>query len=224
MRRTSASGLVLLWFGLLAGVTGCSSGTATGPAAQKSAFCSANTSLDKAGQNANSPAQILALLKAHKADLTTMSQNLPGGTLRSEAASLVNAETAAVASDNANQLNYPASTHPDLDTYCGEDGNGKPLPAYFAQGKSGSFCSTFIAIQSAISNTRPDPADILQVLIERKAEVATLASEVAGLPSTIRTQATSLIEDDLAAIASNSTSPIQNSSGDQVSLYCGINF
>lgn len=227
MRKLAVSSLVVVVLGLMAGIAGCSSGSSnsTGSQAQKSAFCDANITIDKASVNVSSDSQLLTVLKSHQASLTTMKDNLPGGLLGTEARDLVNAAEAAISSDSTNPLNNaPPSAGADLDTYCGVDGNGDPLPSYFASGKSGTFCSTFDPVQSAVADAT-DIDGVLQALVANKAQVAQLATQVPGLPSSIKSQASNMVSEAQSAISSDSTVPIQTHEGYfmNVSLYCGDN-
>ena len=82
------------------------------------------------------------MLKTHSHDLAVLKENAPSGAVGQLAIEVVNDAEAAVAANNANDLNnLPDGT--SLDTYCGVDGNGNPLPAYFGTGDSTPFCSEF---------------------------------------------------------------------------------
>lgn len=221
---------VLMLAVLAIGATACGSSTpkaaSTGAQPTKSAFCGANISIDKASTNVNSDSGFVAVLKAHQSALTTMKNNLPGGSLGTEARNLVNAAEQAVSQNSANPLsNAPSSAGGDLDTYCGVDGNGRPLPKYFASGKGTSFCSTFLPIFQAVGNAS-DPAGRLAALVAHKTQISQLATEVSGLPSSIQAQAMTTVQRAQTAISENSIAPLQgNGSGPaaQVALYCGQN-
>ena len=224
------SGVVALTMGLAAGTTaasGSSSATAaTTAAAHQTAFCAGNIKIDKAAANVNSNAGFLTVLKHNKSALSVMEKNLPSGTLGTEARQLITAAQAAIASGNANALNNaPSSAGGDIDTYCGVDGNGDPLPAYFATGKGSSFCSTFIPLFEAVGNA-DSPAAVLAVLDANKTQIAQLATEVSGLPASIKAKASATVSKAQTAITKNSAASLkQNGNGPAgaVALYCGQN-
>lgn len=226
MGKLAATISAVLGFGLAVGLAGCSSSNPTGSAAQKSAFCGANIAIDKAGSNVNSPAGFVAVLKSHRAQLDTMKNNLPAGNLGTEARAIVNAADQAIAQNSANPLeNVPSTTGGDLDTYCGVDGNGDPLPSYYATGKGTAFCNGFLPIYQAVGNAS-SPADALNALVSNKAQIAQLATEVSSLPSSIQAKASATVSTAQAAIAQNSTAPLQqngNGPASFVALYCGQN-
>jgi hypothetical protein len=168
----------------------------------------------------------LTVLKHNKSALSAMEKNLPSGTLGTEARQLIATAQAAIASGNANDLNNaPSSAGGDIDTYCGVDGNGDPLPAYFATGKGSSFCSTFIPIFEAVGNA-DSPAAVLAALDANKTQISQLAAEVSGLPASIKAKASATVSKAQTAITKNSAASLkQNGNGPAgaVALYCGQN-
>ena len=193
--------------------------------ASKSAFCSANDSIDRASANVNSNAGFLAVLKTHSHDLAVLKENAPSGAVGQLAIEVVNDAEAAVAANNANDLN----NLPDgasLDTYCGVDGNGNPLPAYFGTGDSTPFCSNFIPIYQDTSNATSRSA-VLAVLTAHQSQINQLASELSTLPKSIKTKATAAVNKAQAAIKANNPAKLGNGNGNgpaaYVALYCGQN-
>lgn len=224
MHKLVVSSLTVVVLGLTAGIAGCSSSSSNPPgsAAQKSAFCGANIAIDKAGANVTTDAQFLSVLKAHKSDLTTMKDNLPSGSLGSEASAIVNAAEQAISQNSTNPLNNISNADGgDVDTYCGVDGNGDPLPSYFASGKGTSFCSTFLPIYQAVESASSASA-ATAALVSNKAGVAQLATEVSGLPSSIQSQAATTVQLAQTAITQNSA-PANSTAPMLVALYCGQN-
>ena len=65
----------------------------------------------------------------------------------------------------------------DIDTYCGVDGSGNPLPKYFATGKGSSFCTTFLPIFQAVGSAGT-PAAVLAALDANKTQIALLATSI----------------------------------------------
>ncbi len=213
------------------GAAACSSSstssTTSGTPSTKAAFCGANITIDKAGANTTSAAGFLAVLEANQASLNAMEKNSPAGQLGTDARELVKAARAAIASNNANSLNNPSLNNgAKLDTYCGVDGNGDPLPAYFASGKGSAFCSTSNAI-SAGTNSAIDAAGVLTLLAAHQSLINKYASDISSLPSSIRTDAQTLVTTARAAIASYSSTqlgtPEVSQASMQVQLYCGQN-
>jgi hypothetical protein len=226
MRKQFLAGLAALALGTgIAGCSNSSSSTATTTAAsQKAAFCGGNIKIDKASANVTSNAGFLTVLKDNKSALTAMADNLPSGTVGTDARQEVTVAREAIASGNVNDLNTVTSGGA-IDTYCGVDGNGDPLPAYFGTGKGTSFCSTFIPIFQAVSNANSSAA-VVAVFNANKAQVAQLATEVSGLPASIKAKASTTVSKAQAAITEQNAAAIQgNGSGAaaQVALYCGQN-
>ncbi len=230
MRKLGATlcGALALTIGLAAGSTaasGSSSATAaTTAGAHKSAFCAGNLKIDKASANVNSAAGFLTVLKQNKAALSAMLKNLPPGTVGTDARQILTAAQAAIASGNVNALNNTPSGG-DIDTYCGVDGSGNPLPKYFATGKGSSFCTTFLPIFQAVGNAGT-PAAALAALEANKTQIAQLATEVSGLPASIKSKANATINMAQTAITDNSAAGLKgngNGPAPQVALYCGQN-
>jgi len=192
--------------------------------ASKAAFCGANDSIDRASESVNSDAGFLAVLKAHTHDLAILKKNAPPGALGQLVQEVVNGAEAAVSSNNANDLNN-IPNGAAIDTYCGVDGNGHPLPAYFGTGKATAFCSTFLPIYQAVGNA-PNAAGVLAVLTAHQSQVSQLASELPTLPKSIKAKATATVDKAQAAIKANNAAVIKgNGSGSAmyVALYCGQN-
>ncbi len=227
MRKLFLTGSAMLALAMAAGIAGCGSSSpsaATTAAARKTMFCRANIKIDKASANVTTEAGFLAVLKKDKSDLTIMDKNRPSGTLGTETGQEIVAGDKAIASGNVNDLNnVPMSAGGDIDTYCGVDGNGDPLPAYFATGKGTTFCTGFLPIYQAVSNASSRAA-VLATLEANKTQVAQLATEVPGLPSSIKTLATATVSNAQTAISENSAASLkQNGNAASVALYCGQN-
>jgi hypothetical protein len=228
MRKLSVVPLTsLLLFGALGTLSlgGTGAGAATGSGhPNKTAFCSANEAIDKASANVTSDAGFLAVLKTHSADIKAMKKDAPAGALGATVQQVVAAAEAAMASGNVNDLNNVPSGAA-VDTYCGVDGEGVPLPKYFAAGKGTTFCVTFLPIFVAVGNASSRAAAVA-VLVAHKAQVAQAASELSGLPSSIKAKATSTIDKAQTAIAANSAAGLGlggNGPAQYVALYCGQN-
>ena len=188
----------------------------------KAAFCGANDSIDRASANVTTAAGFLSVLKTHTHALTIMKENAPGGSLGRLAKTLANDAEAAISADNANALN----NLPDggaVDTYCGVDGNGKPLPKYFGTGKTTAFCSTFIPIYEAVGNATSEAA-ALAALTADQAQITQLATELPTLPKSIRATATAAVNKAQTAITTQTmTQGNGNDAAADVALYCGEN-
>ena len=228
---TTLGGVVALTIGLAAGSTAASASSSataaiTTAGAHKTAFCAGNLKIDKAGATVNSEAGFLTVLKHSKAALSAMDKNLPSGTVGTDARKEIAAAQKAIASGNVNDLNtVPQSAGGDIDTYCGVDGNGNPLPSYFATGKGSSFCATFLPIFAAVGNAN-GPAGALAALEANKTQIAQLATEVSGLPASIQAKASATVSQAQTAITQNSAASLNgngNGPAPAVALYCGQN-
>lgn len=226
MRRLATTLSAVLGSALLAGLAGCSSSNPTGSAAQKSAFCGANIAIDKASANVNSAADFLAVIKAHRSQLDTMKSNLPPGSIGTEARQIVNAAEQAIAHNSANSLNnVPAAASGDLDTYCGVDSNGSPLPSYFGAGKGTTLCSVQAQINAGTTNAQ-GPSDVLAFLKAHQDLVSQFAAAVSSLPSSLMAEGQQLVTTAQQAIATNNANLLTQATakdGMDISLYCGEN-
>jgi len=210
------------------GVAACSStpNTATTTAARKTAFCAANEKIDKASTNVTTAAGFVAVLRSHSAALRAMDNNAPAGTLGREARALVAQARSAVQTNNVNALNNTSNDGGDVDTYCGVDGNGDPLPSYFSVGKGSAFCSVSDSINAGTSNA-DSAAGVLAFLAGHQALINQYATYVPNLPTSIQSDAQTLVTTARSAIAANDANPlgtqaVQNASM-AVQLYCGHN-
>jgi hypothetical protein len=196
---------------------------ATSATASKSAFCSANDAIDQAGVSVTTSAGFLALLKTHTSQLKALQENAPSGSLGQLAQQLVKDADKAIAANNANDLN-DLPNGAALDTYCGVNGNGQPLPAYFDTGKSSAFCATFLPLYTAVGNAS-SKADVLTILLAHKTTISTLASEVGKLPSSIKAIATTSLSNVEKLVATKNLALLGNGNGPStyVALYCGQN-
>ena len=134
----------------------------------------------------------------------------------------------AIATNNPNLLNDPSLDNAGsvIDTYCGVDGNGQPLPADFGAGKGSAFCAVSDAIdagtQSATSST-----GVLAFLTAHQTLIDEYASHLAGLPSAVRASALTLVGTARSSIIAKNSTPLGTPDVQQaamdVQLYCGQN-
>jgi hypothetical protein len=228
MRKPFVVPMVVLTL-LVIGAAACGSSTnntAASTAARKSAFCTANDKIDKASANVTSAAGFLAVLKVDAAALDAMDKNAPAGKLGKEVRTLVTQARSAVSSNNANVLNTSSNNGGDVDTYCGVDGSGAPLPSYFAAGKGSAFCSVSNSIDAG-TGAASDAAGVLAFLAGHQPLINQYATYVPNLPTSIRSDAQTLVMTARAAIAANNanllgTQAVSNASM-SVQLYCGQN-
>ena len=212
------------------GVTACSSNSSTtsttaSAASTKAAFCGFNITLDKASSNVTTAADFLNVLKANKAAIDGLANNLPNDAIKAQAQAIIDAARQAVANNSASNLGN-ATLSADgaaVDTYCGVAGDGTPLPANFGAGKGSTFCADEAAISSGLGNAA-SPADALAFL---KANQAKITDFAANIPSAVQSDAQSLVTAANAAIAANDGTLIEtqavNTAGNNVDLYCGVN-
>jgi hypothetical protein len=211
------------------GVSACSSNsssstTTAAAASTKAAFCGFNVTLDKAGSAVTSDADFLNVLKANKAAIDGMANNVPGA-IKAQAQAIINAARTAVANNSTSGLDLP-SLNTDgaaLDTFCGVQGDGTPLPANFAAGKGSGFCADEAVLSSGLGNAA-SPADALAFLKANQAKVTDFA---ANIPSAVQSDGQVLVAAANAALAANDGTLIQTqavqTSGNNVDLYCGVN-
>jgi hypothetical protein len=200
------------------------SATTAAATAKKTAYCAANDLIDRASASVTSNVGFLTVLKSHQTQIQVMLNNAPFGTIGQETRVVVRAARRAITSNNANLLNNIPNGGL-VDTYCGVDGNGKPLPSYFATGKGTTFCKGFLPIYTAVGNAT-SPAAVLKVIVSYKTQVGHLATEVSSLPTSIRSEATATVKKAQTAIAQNSAASLNgngNGPAQFVALYCGQN-
>jgi hypothetical protein len=227
--------LIALTIGVIAipsaGIVACSSvevemagasvyGTKGGP------FCAADDSIDRDTVNVDSEAGFVKALKAHKHQIDTMKANLPSGSVGKDAKKLVNIAESVIAGGNPNQFFAAAGESSGaIDTYCGVQGNGQPLPGYYNKGAKTAFCKTFLPVFEAASNA-PSDAATLAAVTAHQTDLNELASELSTLPKSIKAQASEAVDTAQSAIASKSAAPLtseSNKSAADVALYCGQN-
>ncbi|MGO9873907.1 MAG: hypothetical protein ACLPVY_08910 [Acidimicrobiia bacterium] len=192
---------------------------------KKTVYCAANESIDKASASVNSAAGFLVVLKSHQGQLQVLLKNAPSGPIGQDTRAVVKVARQAIASNNANVLNNPALNGGSVDTYCGVDGNGNPLPSYFATGEATTFCKGFLPIFEGVGDANSS-ADVLKVLVSYKTEIAQLVTVASSLPSSIRSEAMATVKNAQTAIAQNSAASLNqsgNGPAQYVALYCGQN-
>lgn len=224
MRKSLCALLVLT----ATGITACGGSSHSGASAStKAAFCAADIKLDKVTGSAGSLEQVLSVLKDNAGTLSTLRANAPSGKIGTETKALLQTIDSAEASNNTNLLqSVPPSYGGDLDTYCGVDANGNPLPAYFAHGKGSSFCQAVAQIDNGTAQAQ-SADDVLTFLKGHQALLSQAAAGDGGLPSPVNTEAQSFLAASQQAVSSNSSAPLQNDQlgtdiGD-MDLYCGLN-
>ena len=215
------------------GFTACSSNsssstTTAAASTTKAAFCGFNVTLDKASANVSSAADLLNLLKANKAAIDGLANNLPNDSIKAQAQAVINAARQAVANNDASNLGSPtlSADGAAIDTYCGVAGDGTPLPANFAAGKGTPLCAADATLSAGAGNAAT-PADVLAFLAANQTTINAFAAAIPSAPSDVQTAATTLVTSTNAAIAANDPNQIQTSAfqaaGTTVDLYCGIN-
>ena len=205
-----------------------SSSTTSGTATTKAAFCGGNDTLDKASASVTSNAGFLTVLKANSASVSALEKNAPAGNVGDYARALVKVAKEAIATNNPNLLNDPPldGAGAAIDTYCGVDGNGQPLPADFGAGKGSPFCTVSKAINSGAQSATTS-AGVLAFLAAHQNLITEYASHLASLPSSVRTYAQTLVTTARSSIATSDPAPLGTSEVQQASmevqLYCGQN-
>jgi hypothetical protein len=215
------------------GVTACSSNSSSSTTTvaatnTKAVFCGYNTTLDKGSSNVNSQAGFLAYLKANKTVLDNLGKSIPNDSIKAQATALFNAAEKAVANNDVNALNDPAISAGGaaIDTYCGTQGDGTPLPANFAAGKGTPLCTAEATLSAGAGNAAT-PAASLAFLAANQATIDAFASAIPSAPSDIQTAGTTLVTTTKAAIAANDPNQLGTqafqSASNTVDLYCGVN-
>lgn len=234
MRRLgSASAVSILGLAAL-GLSACGGASPGGhasstptPAGTRTAFCSADVTIDKAEAQVQSIGEFLSVLEANSAALADLRKNAPAGKVGTEAKALVQGAEAAVAAGDASKLTgVPGSYGADIDTYCGVDGNGNTLPSYYGAGRGTQLCAVDDQINAGTRSAQ-SVADVLAFLRGHQDLLTRLAAQVPDLPASIRSMAQGLVGTARQAIATGnadllSTEAVTTESND-VSLYCGEN-
>jgi hypothetical protein len=224
-RRSPLYALVVL---AATGITACGGSSHSGySASSKGAFCGADIKLDKVTASAGSLQQVLTILEGNAGTLSTLQANAPSGKIGTETKALLQAIHSAEASNNANSLqSVPQTYGGDLDTFCGVDASGDPLPAYFAHGKGSPFCGVAAQIDSGTAQAQTAD-DVLTFLKGHQTLLTQAAADDGGLPSPVKSEAQSFVAASQQAVSSNSSAPLQNgqlgTDLSDIDLYCGIN-
>ncbi|HEX4862429.1 MAG TPA: hypothetical protein VFV02_00055 [Acidimicrobiales bacterium] len=223
-----AGSLCLLTFAVAAcGSSSKTSSSGATSANTKSVFCGDNVKLDKAFANVQSTSDLLSAMKTNQSVINEMAAHLPPGTVGNEAKQVLTAVQQAIAKDDASVLATVNNSYGgDIDTYCGVDTNGDPLPANFAKGKGTSLCNADATLSDGVGNAS-DSTAVLAFLKSHPTEINTFAAGISGLPSSVQTAAQTLVSTARTAITSNDPSGLDGQSfqdaGSAVDLYCGIN-
>jgi hypothetical protein len=210
------------------GSSSSSSTTTPGTASTKAAFCGGNDALDKATASVASNPAFLTVLKANSTSLSALETNAPAGKVGDEARALVKTAKQAIATNNPNLLNDPSldGAGAVIDTYCGVDENGQPLPADFGAGQGSAFCSVSGAINSGIQSATSSTG-VLGFLDAHQNLITEYASHLATLPSAVRPYAQTLVATARSSIAGKTPAPLATpefqQAGLEVQLYCGQN-
>ncbi|HZU72287.1 MAG TPA: hypothetical protein VE990_05895 [Acidimicrobiales bacterium] len=228
MGRSWAAAVALC--ALAAAAAGCGGGSAPAPSATstKAAFCADNVKLDRATSAITDLNQALPTLKANRSTIDDLSRHYPGGTIGNEARQLVTAVRKAIAANDVSSLNaHNLSQYgADLDTYCGVDSNGAPLPADFGQGRGSALCATDSTLSSGIGSAA-DPAGAVSFLAAHRSDLDSFAAAIPSLPSDVQTAAQTLLSTARSAVSSNNGALLESQAVAQaalkLSLYCGIN-
>lgn len=190
--------------------------------ASKAAFCRASIAIDRAGANVTSGTGFIAVLKAHKQDLATMAKNAPPGSVGTLAKKLVAIAHTAITTNNPNVLaNVQGGP---VDTYCGVNGKGTPLPTYFNTGKGTAFCSNFLPIYKGVATATTDAA-VLSAFTDHKSQVEQLAANASKVPASVRSAAATMAQTSKSIVKSPSISSVESlaPSALKLALYCGQN-
>jgi hypothetical protein len=225
--------MVFLVSAAAVGVAACSSSssssTTTAAATNsKTVFCGYNTTLDKGSASVSSEADFLTYLKANKTVLDNLGKSIPNDSIKAQATALFNAAEKAVANNDINALNDPALSAGGaaIDTYCGTQGDGTPLPANFAAGKGTPLCAAEATLSAGAGNAAT-PAASLAFLAANQATINAFAAALPGAPSDIQTDGNTLVTTTKAAIAANDPNQLGSqafqTASNAVDLYCGVN-
>ena len=190
--------------------------------ASKAAFCRADIAIDRASSKVTSATAFIAILKAHKQDLTTMSRNTPPGPVGTAAKKLIATAETALATNNPSALANAQGGA--VDTYCGVNGQGNPLPAYFNTGKRTAFCTNFLPIFKGVAAATSD-ADVLSAFTSHTSQVEQLAAAASKVPASVRSAATTMAQTSESIVKSPNISSVQSlaSPAGKLALYCGQN-
>lgn len=192
-----------------------------------SAFCVDDVKLDKAFANVQNTSDELAAIKANQPTINDLAAHLPPGRVGTEAKQVLDGVRQAISTNDATALtNLPRSYGGDIDTYCGVDTNGNPLPTDFAKGKGTASCDAEATLSNGIGSAS-DPTAALAFLRSHQTEINTFAAGVSGLPSALQPAAQDLISTARTAISSNDPTGLTNQTFQEAAsamdLYCGLN-
>jgi hypothetical protein len=191
----------------------------------KAVFCQDNAMLSKESASATSSADFVSILRTDTAAVNGFAHNIPSAGIRSDAEKLVAATRSSLASNNASAFNAPdvvaAGAH--VDTYCGQQSDGSPLPKNFAAGRGTAFCTVEATITTGLEGSAT-PAAAVTFL---KNNTTALDTFVAKTPVAEQSDAQSLLSAARSAVTQNDGTKILTQATASVlnslDLYCGVN-
>jgi hypothetical protein len=204
-----------------------SSGSGGLSAHTNSVFCADDIKLDKALGNIQNESDLLTEFKANQSVINEMATHLPSGSVGNEAKQVLGAVQQAISKSDVTAVqNVPTSYGADIDTYCGVDTNGDPLPSDFAKGKGTSICNTDATLSDGVSNAA-NSSDALAFLKANQNDINAFAAGISSLPTFEQANAQAVVSNVRTAISSNNPSGLEaqafQDAATSVDLYCGIN-
>ncbi|MHB8465683.1 MAG: hypothetical protein ACYDH6_10555 [Acidimicrobiales bacterium] len=189
----------------------------------KTAFCAANSAIDAATFTGSNDAALLAVFKANQANIDIVANDAPSA-IKADSTILVTAARAAIAKNDLTPLKNSTiqAAGGRVDTYCGVQGDGTPIPANAGAGKGTAFCNDQAQLDQVVQGANDGPS----LLVALKANVAKINDFEKNTPSAVKADAQVLVAAARAAIATNSADGLQstgiNSAALHVDTYCGI--
>lgn len=205
---------------------GAANGSSAAVSTAKSTFCGDDVALDKAQIGVSNATQELQALKAHPSfasDLGQAASKISDPNVAKAAQQIDAAVTKALSSGSVNFSSNIGSDATIINTYCGVQFNGTPLPPYFAAGKGSPICTQFVSLYNQLRSAT-SPQAYLSLIQSNQAQIDRLVSQA---PATVKNQAGELKTALNQVVAQKNPGPMEtpavmHATAD-IQFYCGIN-
>ncbi|MGH9121835.1 MAG: hypothetical protein ACRDYC_07790 [Acidimicrobiales bacterium] len=214
------------------GGSGTTTTTLFGTGAGKEfAFCGFWDQVDQEIANATSPSQSFQIVKANPGIVADLAGTVPVGAVSSVINPYVTALQTGLQAGSFNDITRSSTLMMDrieIDTYCGVDGKGTILPAYFDAGAASEVCQSYVPFENAVDLANSAKA-VASAIRNHSSQLAKFTAETSQLPGTLAAegQVVATVANHVKSTGNggeilNATTALATDTSD-VQLYCGVN-
>lgn len=213
--KPSSLAAVCLSLSLFTGLTACGGTSAPKPVAAKesgpatrAAFCAASGKLVDQMADLTNSASLVAVLKANRAEIDALADQVPKGSIHQDAETLVDGYRSVVASGTVAGVSSPAfiSAANAIGTYCGVATTGTTPPGTEASGRADAFCAAAVDLAGGIK-TAADPTAALDFVEANQAKLGVVATEA---PAAVQADARDFVAGLRAALTDHDPADLQS--------------